>query len=92
MKKFKDRHAEALFSGALARKLPADIQRRARMRLDRIMSAARLEDLRQPPSHRLEKLQGDREGQHSIRINDQWRICFIWDGTTAWNIEITDYH
>lgn len=62
------------------------------MRLDRIAAAIALEDLRQPPSHRLEALHGDRKGQHSIRINDQWRICFVWKDGHAHDVEIVDYH
>ena len=62
------------------------------MRLDRIDAAAVLEDLRLPPSHRLEALSGDRQGQYSIRINDQWRVCFQWHGGHAYEVEIVDYH
>jgi len=62
------------------------------MRLDRIDASVVIEDLRQPPSHHLEALKGDRAGQHSIRINDQWRICFIWKDGCAHNVEIIDYH
>lgn len=69
-----------------------DIQRKAKMRLDRIDAAVRLDDLRVPPSHRLEALRGDRKGQYSIRINDQWRICFRWENGNALDVEIVDYH
>ena len=62
------------------------------MRLQRVVAAERLSDLRLPPSHRLERLRGDREGQYSIRINDQWRVCFRWTDEGATQIEITDYH
>jgi proteic killer suppression protein len=62
------------------------------MRLDRLNAATTIEDLRLPPSHRLEALRGDRSGQHSLRINDQWRICFEWRDGHAWNVEIADYH
>ncbi len=62
------------------------------MRLDRIAAAIALEDLRQPSSHRLEALYGDRKGRHSIRINDQWRICFVWKDGHAHDVEIVDYH
>ena len=92
MKRFKDKNAEAIFIGKTVRKLPHDVQRRARQRLNRIITTATLEDLCQPPSYRLKALQGDRKGQHSIRINDQYRVCFVWDNGTAWEIEITDYH
>ena len=74
------------------RRLPPDIQRRARMRLQRVVAATVLSDLRVPPSHRLEALRGDRAGQHSIRINNQWRVCFIWTDQGAMEIEVVDYH
>ena len=74
------------------RRLPPDIQRRARMRLQRVVAATALTDLRVPPSHRLEALRGDRAGQHSIRINNQWRVCFIWTDQGAMEIEVVDYH
>ena len=87
-----DKNAERIFRGLPVRRLPADIRRRTRMRLQRIVAAVALSDLRRPPSHRLEALRGDRAGQHSIRINDQWRICFVWTDQGAREIEITDYH
>ncbi len=62
------------------------------MRLQRVVAATALSDLRVPPSHRLERLRGDRSGQHSIRINDQWRVCFVWVESNAMEIEIVDYH
>ena len=62
------------------------------MRLQRVAAAAALTDLRVPPSHRLEALRGDREGQYSIRVNDQWRVCFVWTDQGAMEIEVTDYH
>ncbi len=74
------------------RRLPPDIQRRARMRLQRVVAATALTDLRVPPSHRFEALRGDRAGQHSIRINNQWRVCFIWTDQGAMEIEVVDYH
>ena len=92
MRRFADRRAERLFNGQFVRRLPADIQRRARMRLQRVVAATRLSDLKMPPSHRLEALGGDRSGQYSIRINDQWRVCFRWTERGAMEIEITDYH
>ena len=93
MNQFVDNETERVFSGLTSRRLPPDIQRRARMRLQRVVAAARLSDLRLPPSHRLERLRGDREGQYSIRINDQWRVCFNWtDEEGATRIEIIDYH
>ena len=90
--RFRHDDAQQLLAGDPVRRLPADIQRRARVRLQRVVAAAALTDLRVPPSHRLEALRGDREGQYSIRINDQWRVCFIWTDQGAMEIEITDYH
>ena len=92
MKQFKDDDTECVFRGQPVRRLPADILRRARMRLQRVVAAGELSDLRCPPSHRLEALRGDRKGRHSIRINDQWRVCFFWTERGAMEIEITDYH
>ena len=76
----------------LSRRFPAEIQRRAKMRLDRIDAATRLDDLKVPPSHHLEALSGNRQGQHSIRVNDQWRICFVWRDGNAYDVELVDYH
>ena len=90
--RFGDHDAQRLLAGQPVRRIPPDIQRRARMRLQRVVAAAALADLRQPPSHRLEALRGDRKGQFSIRINDQWRVCFVWSEHGAMQIEITDYH
>ncbi len=92
MNRFRDGDTEQLFNGRVVRRLPPDIQRRARMRLQRVVAAVALPDLRVPPSHRLEALRGDRAGQHSIRIKDQWRLCFIWTDQGAMEMEITDYH
>ena len=92
MNRFRNDDDECLFVGQTVRRLPADIQRRARVRLQRVVAAAALTDLRVPPSHRLEALRGDREGQHSIRVNDQWRVCFVWTDRGAMEIEVTDYH
>ncbi|MXY22526.1 MAG: hypothetical protein F4Y49_14475 [Dehalococcoidia bacterium] len=92
MNRFKDRNAERLFNGQLVRNLPPEIRRRARVRLQRVVAADVLTDLRIPPSHRLESLRGDREGQYSVRINSQWRVCFIWTEQGAMEIEIVDYH
>ena len=89
---FRDREAERLFSRFLSRKLPTDIQRVALRKLRMLSRATSLRDLRIPPANRLEKLHGDRSGQHSIRINDQWRICFVWHGHDAAHVEIVDYH
>ena len=92
MNRFRDGDTEQLFNGRVVRRLPPDIQRRARMRLQRVVAAVALTDLQVPPSHRLEALRGDRAGQHSIRIKDQWRLCFIWTDQGAMEMEITDYH
>lgn len=89
---FADRDAEALFDGRFAKKLAQDIQRVAQRKLRLIHQAEELRDLAAPPGNRLEALKGGRKGQHSIRINDQWRICFIWKNGAAENVEIVDYH
>jgi proteic killer suppression protein len=89
---FKGRIAESIFSGRRTKGLPVDIQQRARRKLRMLNAAKVLEDLRAPPSNRLEKLKHDRSGQYSIRINDQWRICFTWKNSNATDVEIVDYH
>ena len=83
---------ERLFNDEASRRLPTQIQRAARRKLLLLHQARRLEDLRAPPGNRLEALKGDRNGQHSIRINDQWRICFRWEAGDAYGVEIVDYH
>jgi toxin HigB-1 len=92
IKTFKDAETEKIYQRERSRKLPSDIQQVALRKLRMINNAINLNDLRVPPANRLEKLGGDRAGQHSIRINDQWRICFEWRGSDALNVEITDYH
>lgn len=92
IRSFADRETEKVFSRQLSRKLPPDIQRSAGRKLELLNVARVLEDLRVPPGNRLEKLTGDRKGQHSIRINDRWRICFLWRSGDAYDVEITDYH
>lgn len=92
IKSFKCRETEKIFSRQFSRKFPRDIQDRAFARLNAIDAAGTLEDLRLPPSNHLEALKDDRKGQHSIRINRQWRICFIWRGNAAVDVEIVDYH
>lgn len=89
---FKDRETEKVWRGEVSRKLPGDIQDIARRKLRMINNARTLKDLRIPPANRLEPLKGKRKGQHSIRINDQWRICFVWSGGNAEQVEIADYH
>lgn len=81
-----------MWSGIGSRRLPADIQQVARRKLRMINNARLLEDLRIPPANRLEALKGERKGQYSIRINDQWRICLVWREGNAANVEIVDYH
>jgi proteic killer suppression protein len=92
IRSFAEKRAAALFAGHAVRGLPPQIQRRARAKLQMLDAAARLDDLRVPPGNRLEALSGSRAGQHSIRINDQWRICFVWHAGEVWNVEIVDYH
>jgi toxin HigB-1 len=92
IKTFADKETEKLFGRRFTRKLPSDIQLVARMKLEILDAAEALQDLRIPPGNRLEKLTGDREGQYSIRINGQWRICFVWRQENAYAVEITDYH
>ena len=92
IRSFADKRTAAIFAGHAVRGLPASIQQRARLKLVTIDAAGRLDDLRMPPGNRLEALRGNRRGQHSIRINDQWRLCFIWRDGAAWEVEIVDYH
>ncbi|MDR1850484.1 MAG: type II toxin-antitoxin system RelE/ParE family toxin [Zoogloeaceae bacterium] len=88
---FKCPETQRLFTGKSAPSF-VNIQRVAERKLAMLHYAINLEDLRMPPGNRLEKLSGDRAGQHSIRINDQWRVCFIWRAGEAFEVEITDYH
>ena len=89
---FKDEETEKVFQRQFSRKLPADIQQVALRKLRMLNNASVMADLRIPPANLLEKLTGKRAGQYSIRINDQWRICFEWRSNTAYNVEIIDYH
>jgi proteic killer suppression protein len=89
---FASDETEKIFRGQVSKKFPKDIQRTARRKLIYLDDAEDLQDLLAPPGNRLEKLKGDRAGQHSIRINDQWRICFKWSGNKAKNVEIVNYH
>lgn len=89
---FADEETEKIFNGIVSRKLPPDIQKTARRKLAYLAEAEDLRDLLAPPGNRFEKLYGDRAGQHSIRINDKWRICFKWVGGNARDVEIDDYH
>jgi len=92
IKTFKDAETAKIYQRERSRKLPSDIQQVALRKLRMLNNAINLNDLRVPPANRLEKLGRDRVGQHSIRINDQWRICFEWRNSDAFNVEITDYH
>jgi proteic killer suppression protein len=89
---FKDAETQKIYQRERSRKLPSDIQQAALRKLRMINNAININDLRIPPANHLEKLSGARGGQYSIRINDQWRICFEWKSSDAFNVEITDYH
>ena len=92
IRSFASRETQRIWEGQISRRLPGDIQASALRKLRVLNRTARLEQLRAPPGNRLEALQGDRAGQHSIRINDQWRICFRWCDGDAEDVEICDYH
>ena len=92
IRSFKSRETERLFNREPARSLPPDIQRVALRKLRMLHRAQSLQDLRVPPGNHLEVLRGGRSGQHSIRINKQWRVCFRWEGKDAHDVEVVDYH
>jgi len=92
IKSFADKETEKVWNNKISSKLPHTIQRTALRKLRLINAAQSIEFLRVPPGNHLEALKGDRKGQHSIRINQQWRICFCWKNPDAENVEITDYH
>jgi len=92
LKSFRCRETEKIYSQLASTKLPADIQRSALRKLLMMEAAGALRDLSRPPGNNLEALKGDRSGQHSIRVNKQFRICFVWDGEGFQDIEIVDYH
>lgn len=92
IKSFHDKRTATIFAGLPARGVAADIVKRVRMKLVLLDAAATLEFLRSPPGNRLEMLKGDRAGQYSIRVNDQWRICFSWRDADAHEVEFCDYH
>ncbi|CAN5431082.1 type II toxin-antitoxin system RelE/ParE family toxin [soil metagenome] len=92
IKSFDDKETEKLFNREMSRKIMPDIQQAARRKLEILNAAENISDLRSPPSNHLEKLKGERKEQHSIRINDKWRICFRWFGNDAFEVEIVDYH
>ena len=89
---FTDPETERIWNGKRSRKLPPEIQKRALDKLAMLQAADTLDDLKLPPSNRFHALTGDRAGQHSISINMQWRICFVWKNGNAHDVEITDYH
>ena len=91
IKSFKSKEAQALFLGQSVRRW-VNVERVALRKLEQLDWSAVLEDLRIPPRNQIEALKGDRKGQHSIRINDQWRVCFVWTTEGATNVEIVDYH
>ena len=92
IKSFGDRDTQRLFGREAVRRCPSTLHRTMLRKLVVVDAAEALEDLRSPPGNRLEKLKGDRAGQHSIRINDQWRICFRWVDGDAYEVELVDYH
>jgi len=92
IKSFKSKETEKIFRRSFSRKLPQTIQKTAYRKLALLHSARELQDLLVPPANSLEALRGDRQEQHSIRINAQWRICFVWQDGDAYEVEIVDYH
>jgi toxin HigB-1 len=89
---FADKETELIWTGVRSRRLPGDMQSAALRKLRMLNQARKLDDMPVPPGNRLEALKGERSGQHSIRINDQWRICFIWKDGGAHHVQIVDYH
>ena len=92
IKSLKDSETAKIYARQRSRRLPQDIQQAALRKLRMLNNARAIMDLRSPPANRLEKLAGDRKGQYSIRINDQWRVCFVWREGNAFDVEIVDYH
>lgn len=92
IRSFADKETQKIWNEQHSKRIPADIQQRALNKLAMISQATTMDDLRIPPANRLEALKGNRSGQHSIRINQQWRICFRWIAGDAHDVEITDYH
>lgn len=92
IKSFKDERTRAAFEGVASKGFPADLLAVTRRKLGYLNAAVTLNDLRAPPGNRLEALRGDRQGQHSIRVNDQWRICFVWTPEGPKDVEFVDYH
>ncbi len=92
IKTFADRQTQQLYLVGKARRIPADVAKRAVRKLEQVNAATRIEDLRVPPGNRLHSLEGDRQGQYSIAVNDQWRICFQFRDGDAYDVEFCDYH
>ena len=92
IRSFRDKRTESLAHGKAPRNIPPDVAKRAVNKLFLLDTVTRLEDLRVPPGDRLEALAGERRGQHSIRVNDQWRICFVWRNGDAYDVELVGYH
>ena len=92
IRSFKCKETERLFNLEPVKKIPVVVQKTALRKLWILDAAAALQDLRSPPGNKLESLKGDRQGQYSIRINDRFRVCFVWQGSDAWDVEIVDYH
>ncbi len=92
IRSFRDKDTEAVFRRRRVKRLPPEILRTAWRKLSQLHAATRLQELSVPPNNHLEKLQGDRQGQHSIRVNQQWRLCFVWKDGGAEDVEIVDYH
>jgi toxin HigB-1 len=92
IRSYKDKLSQSIADGSVRKGFPADLVRRAQLVLAVLNAAADINDLRSPPGNRLEKLAGDREGQYSVRINKQWRICFVWTDSGPGDVEVTDYH
>ncbi len=92
IKSFSDKNTKSLYLTGKSRKFPPQIQRRAIRKLEQINAAVTLDDLKVPPSNRLHPLEKERKGQHSLSINDQWRICFYFDGKDAYDVEVCDYY
>ncbi len=92
IKGFRQKETERVWERGRSREVPANLQRKALRKLVELNNAEDVNDLRVPPGNRLEKLSGDRDGQHSIRINDRYRVCFVWEDGDAYDVEIVDYH
>jgi len=92
IKSFRDKQTEQIFARQFSRRFPQNLHRIAWRKLTMLDAAEQLSDLRVPPGNQLEKLSGDRAGKYSIRINDQWRVCFRWKDGNVYDVEITDYH